>query len=131
MKIMKKMEIKKNKLTKQVIGCAIEVHRTLGPRLLESTYEQCLAHELKLNKIEYKLQHPLPVEYKDIHLDCGYRIDLLVKNELILELKSVEQIKGIHEAQILTYMKLAKIHQGLLINFNVKILKNGLKSYLL
>ena len=115
----------------KVIGCAIEVHRTLGPGLFESAYEQCLAHELKLSKIDYKLQHPLPVKYKGILLDCGYRIDLLVNNQLILELKSVEEIKGIHEAQILTYMKLAKIHQGLLINFNVKILKNGLKSYLL
>jgi len=84
-------------LSNKVIGCAIEVHRLLGPGLLESTYEQCLAHEFKLKGIEFKLQHPLPVIYKDIRLDYGYRVDLLVEDDLILELKSVEEIKGIHE----------------------------------
>ena len=118
---------KKNydELTKEVIGCAIEVHRNLGPGLLESTYEQCLAHELNAAGIPFKLQHPLPVEYKGIKLDCGYRVDVLVNNELILELKSIEEIKGIHEAQLLTYMKLTNVKKGLLINFNVKILRNG------
>ena len=120
-----------SELSNLVIGCAIEVHRELGPGLLESTYEQCLAHELKLNGIEFKLQHPLPVEYKGIRLDCGYRVDVLVEEELILELKSVESIKGIHEAQLLTYMKLAGIKQGFLINFNVRLLKEGLKSFVL
>jgi GxxExxY protein len=118
-------------LSRRVIGCAIEVHRELGPGLLESTYEQCLAHELKLNGMEFTLQHPLPVEYKAMRLDCGYRVDVLVENSLILELKSVEEITGIHEAQLLTYMKLAGIRTGLLINFNVSTLKNGIKRFVL
>ena len=118
-------------LSNKVIGCAIEVHRLLGPGLLESTYEQCLAYEFKLKGIKFKLQHQLPVVYKDIRLDCGYRIDLLVEDELILELKCVEEIKGIHEAQLLTYMKLTNIDKGLLINFNVVRLKNGIKRYVL
>ena len=87
-------------LSNRVIGCAIEVHRELGPGLLESAYEQCLAHELKRNGITFQLQHPQPVQYKDIRLDCGYRIDVLVEKKLILELKSVEKIKCIHEAQL-------------------------------
>ena len=120
-----------SELSNRVIGCAIEVHRALGPGLLESTYEQCLARELKLNEIQFLLQHPLPVDYKGIRLDCGYRVDVLVQNEIILELKSVEQLLGIHEAQLLTYMKLAGIRQGFLINFNVKRLKDGLKSFVL
>ena len=123
MKDMKNKTIKESKLVRQVIGCAIEVHRTLGPGLLESTYEQCLSHELSLNNIVFKLQHPIPVEYKGIHLDCAYRIDILIENQLILELKSVEEIKGIHEAQILTYMKLSKIHQGLLMVFWARFIK--------
>jgi GxxExxY protein len=118
-------------LSNRVIGCAIEVHRILGPGLLESTYEQCLAHELRLNAIAFHLQHPLPVQYKGLRLDCGYRVDLLVERTIILELKSVEQLLGIHEAQLLTYMKLADIRQGFLINFNVKRLKDGLKSFVL
>lgn len=120
-----------SELSNRVIGCAIEVHRVLGPGLLESTYEQCLAHELKLNGIGFRLQHPLPVEYKGLHLDCGYRVDVLVEQEIILELKSVERLLGIHEAQLLTYMRLAGIKQGFLINFNVKRLKDGLKSLVL
>ena len=120
-----------SELSNRVIGCAIEVHRALGPGLLESTYEQCLAHEFKLSGIQFLLQHPLPVDYKGIRLDCGYRVDVLVENEIILELKSVEQLLGIHEAQLLTYMKLAGIRQGFLINFNVKRLKDGLKSFVL
>ena len=115
----------------RVIGCAIEVHRQLGPGLLESAYEQCLAHELKRNGIAFQLQHPQPVQYKDIRLDCGYRIDILVENELILELKSVDEIKGIHEAQLLTYMKLAGVKIGLLINFNNTKLKDGIKRFVL
>ncbi len=99
--------------------------------MLESTYEHCLAHEFKLAEIKFKLQYPLPVEYKGTRLDCGYRIDVLVENEIILELKSVEELKEIHEAQILTYMKLAKINQGFLINFNVNRLKDGLRSFVL
>jgi len=120
-----------DELSSQVIGCAIEVHRELGPGLLESTYEQCLAHELKRNGIAFFLQHPLPVNYKGIHLDCGYRVDVLVENALILELKSVEEVKGIHVAQLLTYMKLTGIKTGLLMNFNVKQLKDGIKRFVL
>ena len=118
-----------DKLSNQIIGCAIEVHRFLGPGLLESTYEKCLAHELNAAGIPFMIQHPLPVEYKGARLDCGYRIDMLVDDELILELKSVEEVKGIHETQLLTYMKLASIGSGLLINFNVKRLREGLKRF--
>ncbi len=123
--------MKFDELSNRVIGCAIEVHRVLGPGLLESTYEQCLAHELKLNGIAFHLQHPLPVEYKGVRLDCGYRVDVLVENALILELKSVEEIKGIYEAQLLTYMKLAGVKTGLLINFNITMLKAGIKRFVL
>jgi GxxExxY protein len=129
MKIMKAREF--SDLSNKVIGCVIEVHKTLGPGLLESSYQQCLAHELGINQIEFKIECPLPVKYEGILLDCGYRLDLLVEDEIILELKSVEQLKGIHEAQLLTYMKLANIKQGFLINFNVKLLKQGLKSFVL
>jgi len=123
--------MKFTELSNRAIGCAIEVHRVLGPGLLESTYEQCLAHELQLNGIEFRLQHPLPVEYKGVRLDCGYRVDVLVEDKIILELKCVEELKGIHQAQLLTYMKLAGIKQGFLINFNVRRLKEGLKSFVL
>jgi len=134
MKIMKDMKNTSRQFTalsNRIIGCAIEVHRHLGPGLLESTYQQCLAHELRINGIELEIEHPLPVVYKDIRLDCGYRIDLLVENEIILELKSVEKIAPIHEAQLLSYLKLANKKQGFLINFNVLRLKDGLKSYIL
>ena len=120
-----------NKLSNRVIGCAIEVHRELGSGLLESTYEQCLAHELKLNGIAFQVQHPQPVQYKGIRLDCGYRIDTLVENELIIELKSVEEIKGIHEAQLLPYMKLSGVKTGLPINFHVTKLKDDIKRFVL
>jgi len=128
---MKGMKREFSELSNRVIGCAIEVHHALGPGLLESTYQQCLARELLLNDIGIKLEHPLPVEYKGVRLDCGYRIDMLVEDEIILELKAVEEVKGIHEAQLLTYMKLARIKQGFLINFNVRRLKDGLKSFVL
>ncbi len=120
-----------DELSGQVIGCAIEVHRELGPGLLESTYEQCLAHELSLNGIRLAVQHPLPVTYKGIRLDCGYRLDLLVQDKLIVELKSVEELKRIHEAQLLTYMKLSGITVGLLMNFNVTRLRHGIKRFVL
>jgi GxxExxY protein len=121
--------MERDPLTAKVIGCAIEVHRILGPGLLESTYEQCLARELSLQGIRFELQVPLPVQYKGIQLDCGYRVDVLVEQQLILELKAVEEIRGIHEAQLLTYMKLAGIGTGLLINFNVELLKDGIKRF--
>jgi len=120
-----------DKLSNQVIGCALEVHRNLGPGLLESTYEQCLAYELKTVGITFKLQHSLPVEYKDIKLDCGYRIDVLIDDSIIVELKSVDKILPIHQAQLLTYMKLSNISIGLLMNFNVKYLKDGIKRMVL
>ena len=120
-----------SKLSEQVLGCAIEVHRTLGPGLLESTYQQCLAHELNINNISFKKEHPLPVIYKGIKLDCGYRVDILVENEIIVELKSVKELTGIHEAQLLTYLKLSGIKQGFLLNFNVKRLKDGMKSFIM
>ena len=123
--------MKFDRLSNKVIGCALEVHRTLGPGLLESTYEQCLAHELALSGIPFTLQCPLPVEYKDIRLNCGYRIDILVDKKLIVELKCVEKVIGIHEAQLLTYMKLAEIKVGLLINFNVEVLREGIKRFVL
>jgi GxxExxY protein len=121
--------MERDPLTAKVIGCAIEVHRALGPGLLESAYEQCLARELDLQRISFELQLPLPVEYKGIRLDCGYRIDVLVEQQLILELKAVEEITGVHEAQLLTYMKLSRIRTGLLINFNVPVLKDGIKRF--
>jgi GxxExxY protein len=120
-----------DELSNKVIGCAIEVHRELGPGLLESTYEQCLAYELGRARIPFRLQVALPVQYKETKLDCGYRIDLLVDGKLLVELKSVEQLLQLHAAQILTYMKLAKVRFGLLINFNVPLLKKGIKRFLL
>ena len=119
----------KDPFTGKVIGCAIEVHRLLGPGLLESTYQQCLAHELHLNGILFKLEHPMPVGYKDVRLDCGYRIDILVNDRLILELKAVDKVSGMHEAQLLTYMKLSEITTGLLINFNVQRLTDGIQRF--
>ena len=118
-------------LSHQVIGCAIEVHRALGPGLLESTYQRCLSRELELNQIEHICEAPLKVEYKGIRLDCGYRVDIQIGNELILELKSVQKIDPIHEAQILTYLKLSGIKTGLILNFNVTQLKEGMKRYVI
>jgi GxxExxY protein len=120
-----------DELSHRVIGCALEVHRHLGPGLLESTYEQCLAHELRQAGIPFMLQHPMPVAYKDVLLDCGYRVDVLVDGRVILELKSVEKLLPIHEAQLLTYMKLAHVSLGLLMNFNVTCFKDGLKRMVL
>jgi len=123
--------LKFDELSNKVLGCAIEVHRELGPGLFESTYEQCLAYELSRAKIPFKVQVELPVEYKKIRLDCGYRIDLLADDRLVVELESVDQLMPIHEAQILTYMKLASIKVGLLINFNVTILTKGVRRFVL
>jgi len=116
-----------NKLTRDVIGAAIEVHKILGPGLLESAYEECLCHELKLRNISYERQKELPIEYKGIKLDCGYRLVIVVASKLILELKSCNNLEPIHKAQLLTYLKLTGIKIGLLINFNVPILKQGIK----
>ena len=124
-------EGERDPLTAKVIGCAIEVHRNLGPGLLESAYEQCLAHEIKLANLRCRVQVAMPIEYKGVKLDCQYKIDLLVDEFLVVELKAVEQLTGVHEAQLLTYMKLAKAPVGLLINFNVQLLKNGIHRFVL
>ena len=116
-----------NELTDSVIGAAIEVHKTLGPGLLESIYEECLCQELELREIPYERQKEIPIEYKGSKLDCSYRIDILVANKLILEIKACEVIQGVHEAQLLTYLKLTGLKVGLLINFNVPVLKEGIK----
>lgn len=115
----------------KIIGCAIEVHRLLGPGLLESAYEECMAYELRSIGLTVERQKPIPVIYKEIKLGCGYRLDLLVNNCVIVELKSIEIFAPVHEAQILTYMRFAGVKTGLLINFNVTVLKNGLKRYVL
>jgi GxxExxY protein len=120
-----------DELSGKVIGCAIEVHRNLGPGLLESAYEKSLSFELSANNIHHCVQKALPVKYKHIDLDCEYRIDLLIENKLIVELKAIEKILPIHEAQLLTYMRLANMKTGLLINFNVPLLKQGIKRFVL
>jgi len=112
-------------LTEQVIGAAIEVYRALGPGLLESAYEECLCHEFHLRGISFERQRPLPVEYKGVKLDCGYRLDLTVENKVILEIKCVEHILPVHEAQLLTYLTMTGIRVGLLLNFNVSTLIRG------
>ena len=113
------------KLTEQVIGAAIEVHRELGPGLLESAYQACLCHELHLRGLRFERQLPLPVQYKAVHLDCGYRIDLIVEDALILELKCLEHILPVHEAQLLTYLRLTGKRVGLILNFHVSVLTRG------
>ena len=118
-------------LSKEIIGCAIEVHKLLGPVLLESAYEECLVYELLNKSYQIDRQKPIPVMYKNIRLDCGYRLDLLVEKRIIVELKSIDEITLVHEAQILTYMRFSNIKIGLLINFNVTLLKNGLKRFVL
>jgi GxxExxY protein len=121
-------ELYNHPLSYKVTGCAIEVHRRLGPGLLESTYERCLALEMHLQGLGFEAQCPIPVVYKGVTLDCGYRADLFVENFLIVELKSVLRTSSLHQAQLLTYMKLAEAPLGLLINFNVPILKDGIKK---
>jgi GxxExxY protein len=120
-----------DELSRSVIEYAIEVHRHLGPGLLESTYRQCLACELSHSAIPFQMELPLPVRYKDVLLDCGDRLHLLVSGDLIVEIKSVETLLPIHQAQLLTYMRLAKVPIGLLINFNVTKLQNGIKRFVL
>ena len=118
-------------LTEKIIGAAIEVHRVLGPGLLESAYEECLCHELRLRGIAFTRQQPLPVVYKGIHLDCGYRLDVVVESQVVVELKTVDRMLPIHEAQILTYLRLAGIHTGLILNFNVPAFHQGIKRMVL
>ena len=116
-----------NKVTEAIIGAAIEVHRALGPGLLESAYVTCLVYELRERGFKVLQEVPLPLVYKEVKLDCGYRLDLLVNDAVIVEVKSVESLAPIHEAQLLSYLKLADCKIGLLINFNVKMLKYGVK----
>lgn len=114
-------------LTDKVIGACIEIHQAIGPGLLESAYEECLCHELSLAGLKFERQKALSVRYKDVQLDCGYRLDLVVEGRLVIELKTVEHLLPIHEAQLLTYLKLSGLPLGLLVNFNVPRLKDGLK----
>lgn len=120
-------ETQRDALSEKVIGLAIEVHRHLGAGLLESVYEECLCYELAQQNIAFQRQLALPIRYKSLNLNQNYRIDLLIENSLLIELKSVDCLLPIHEAQLLTYLKLAQVSTGLLINFNVPVLKNGLK----
>jgi GxxExxY protein len=118
-------------LTRQIIGAAIEVHRELGPGLVESAYQACLARELALRDLPVEQEKPLPVEYKGLRLDCGYRLDFIVAGKVVVELKAVDTIHRIHEAQLLTYLKLTGCRVGLLINFNVPVLKDGIRRRVL
>jgi GxxExxY protein len=118
-----------NELTHGIIGAAIEVHRCLGPGLLESCYEECLARELQLRGIAFERQKALPVIYKDVKLECGYRIDLLVHGKIVVELKAIETVAPVHEAILLTYLRLSGCKIGLLINFNVAVLKDGIRRF--
>ena len=123
--------VENDPLTQQVIGFAIEVHRQLGPGLLESAYEECLCYELRQATIAFRRQVPLPVVYKAVRLDCGYRMDLVIQDKVIVELKTVERLMPVHEAQLLTYLKLSGIPTGLLLNFSSAVLKDGLRRLVL
>ncbi len=120
-----------NTITEKIIGCAIEVHRNLGPGLLESAYEECLFYELQQTGLDVRRQVPLPIVYKETKLDVGYRIDLLVQDIVIVEIKSVDAITEIHKAQLMTYMRLTGVKVGLLINFNVRKLKDGIVRWII
>ena len=121
-----KKELLEEKLTEAIIGAAIEVHRELGPGLLENAYAACLCRELQLRGLPFEHEKPMPVEYKGLHIDCGYRIDILVDGRVVVELKAVKKLVPVHEAQLLTYLKLSGVRVGLLINFNVPVLKEGI-----
>lgn len=125
------MALYEKELTDKVIAAAIEVHRHLGPGLLESAYEECLCHEMELQGIFFERQKPLPVKYKGVRLDCGYRMDIVVDQKVIIELKCVDAIIAVHEAQLLTYLKLSGLKVGLLFNFHSKTLKDGMKRMVL
>jgi len=120
-------EEKLNKITETIIGVAINIHRALGPGLLESAYEVCMVYDLVKEGLKVEQQKPLPIVYRGVKLGCGYRLDLMIENEVIVEIKSVEKLLPIHQAQLMSYLKLSDCRVGLLINFNVKILKNGIK----
>jgi len=122
-----KMMMTENQISEKIIGCAIQVHRELGPGLLESSYEECLHYELIQSGLLVEKQKPLPLVYKEVKLDCGYRVDLMIERKVIVEVKAVEALNDIHMAQVLTYLKLSKVRLGLLMNFNVMLLKSGIK----
>ena len=113
----------------EIIGAAIKVHRTLGPGLLESSYEHCLDYELRKRTLHVQRQIGIPLIYEDVRLDCGYRVDLIVDHDIVVEVKSIDALKGIHDAQMLTYMRLTSARHGLLLNFNCETLKKGLRSF--
>ena len=125
------MDFKFKELTHKIIGCAMDVHKILGPGLLESAYEACLVYELINHNLYVESQKPVPIIFKEIKLECGYRIDVLVENTIVVELKAVEALNQVHEAQVLTHMKFANKSVGLLINFNVILLKDGIRRYVL
>ena len=120
-----------NEIARDIIGAAIEVHRYLGPGLLESAYHRCLARELMVRSVPFQWEWPLPLEYKGMRLECGYRVDLLVAGSVVVEVKAIEAIAPVHEAQLLTYLRLGGWQVGLLINFNVVVLKNGIRRRVL
>jgi len=120
-----------NELTHEIIGSAIEVHRHLGPGLLESSYRECLCHELRLRGVDFRKEFELPLQYKGIKLDCGYRVDMLVEDLVLVELKAIHTLAPIHEAQLLTYLRIGGWNIGLLINFNVAVLKDGIRRRVL
>ncbi|MBM4036301.1 MAG: GxxExxY protein [Planctomycetes bacterium] len=127
----KKEELYEVDLTEEIIGAMIEVHRHLGPGLLESAYERCVAHELEIRQVPSEAQKPVPLEYKGVKLDCGYRLDLLVAGRVIVEIKTVDEFAPVHEAQLLTYMRLSRVRVGILVNFNVPVLKDGIRRFVL
>jgi GxxExxY protein len=123
--------VNENPLSREIIAAAIEVHKALGPGLLESAYEECLAHELSLRNLPFERQEAIPIIYKDLNIDAGFRLDFLVGNCVVVELKAVEALLPIHDAQVLTYLKMTKNRLALLINFNVPLLRNGIKRIVL
>jgi GxxExxY protein len=124
-----KSEAELNEITRKIIGAAIEVHRALGPGLLESSYQACLAYELAQRDLKFRQQVELPLIYKEVHLDCGYRLDLVVEDAVVVELKAIDGLLPVHEAQLISYLKLGDYRLGLLINFNVKILKKSVRRF--
>ena len=120
-------EAELNEITEKIIGAAIEVHRALGPGLLESAYESCLAFELLQRGLHFEQQKPLPIIYKQVRLDCGYRLDFVVEESVVIELKAIDSLAPVHQAQVISYLKLGRYPLGLLLNFNVKVLKDGIR----
>jgi GxxExxY protein len=126
-----KEDISRDPLTEKIIGAAIEVHRTLGPGLLESVYVRCLCYELTKLGFSFVHEQPIPVKYKDVIIDCGFRLDIVVEGKVIIEIKACDDIHPVHEAQLLTYLKLTNIRRGLLLNFNVFLLKDGIRRFII